>query len=372
MCQKILSNLASVLEYNNYKSEDVFMSAPVFAIQTGTAEKKMTVSFKLLLSLYAIIPLCLLIQFVDTFFLQNYLKVNLPSSPTHFLLFQILFGTPHIIASTFLLVGSVEYLKYYRRNIIGLTLLLAIMFGVGSLFIPYKVFYIFVAAWTVYHVLKQQHGIVRGLCRLPTMAYYVLLSLSVVAGLCVYVGIFLKNSLEAEQAQYIQQLSGLLCACLVLITFYYQKFVKTTFGKFFLWSNVLLVVVSFYFYVQQYYFLAILVPRLVHDATAYVVYVTHDFNKHHIQPQNILYRWAGKLKINIFLVLPVTSFALAFVLQAYGDLIVSSLTEIFFGIEIRKVITVGLLGYLALMHYYTEAITWKVGSPYRRYIGFSE
>jgi hypothetical protein len=44
--------------------------------------------------------------------------------------------------------------------------------------------------------------------------------------------------------------------------------------------------VGFYFYSQQYYFLAILVPRLVHDATAYVFYVTHDYNKHHSHPGN--------------------------------------------------------------------------------------
>ena len=72
------------------------------------------------------------------------------------------------------------------------------------------------------------------------------------------------------------------------------------------------------------------------------------------------------------MVLPLSSFALAFVLQAYGDLWVSLITQLFFGVEIHKVITVGLLGYFALLHYYTEAITWKLGSPYRNYIGFSD
>jgi len=40
--------------------------------------------------------------------------------------------------------------------------------------------------------------------------------------------------------------------------------------------------------------------------------------------------------------------------------------------EINKAITLGVLGYLALMHYYTEAFTWKQGSPYRRFIAFSK
>jgi hypothetical protein len=41
-------------------------------------------------------------------------------------------------------------------------------------------------------------------------------------------------------------------------------------------------------------------------------------------------------------------------------------------VEIHKAITLGLLGYFALMHYYTEAFTWKQESPYRRFIAFSK
>jgi hypothetical protein len=133
----------------------------------------------------------------------------------------------------------------------------------------------------------------------------------------------------------------------------------------------LLILSSFYLYAQQYYFLAILVPRLVHDVTAYIFYVTHDYNKHHQQPRNALYRLSKACQLPIVVVLPALSFALAFVLQAYGDFWVSQLTEFFFGVEIRKVITIGLIGYLGLMHYYTESFTWKQDSPYRQFIGFS-
>ncbi len=348
------------------------MSAQIMTAQDLTDERKLTVSFKLLLGLYAIIPLCLALQLSDNWFWHGFLREHLPSKPTHFLLFQILFGTPHILASTIVLVSNTDYLRFYQRNLIGVTAAIALIFGIGSLFIPYQVFYVLVAGWTVYHVLKQQHGVARGVCRLPSWAFKLLLSLSVAAGLFVYIGIFLKNSLDVEQTQWLKQLAGLLCAGLVLSAFYCQRYVTSAFGRWFLWSNIFLVLSSFYLYVQQYYFLAILVPRLVHDATAYIFYVTHDYNKHHNHPQNFLYRYAARCNVHIFMVLPVCSFALAFVLQAYGDNLVSALTEFFFGVEIRKAITLGLLGYLALMHYYTEAITWKGESPYRRFIAFSK
>ena len=160
--------------------------------------------------------------------------------------------------------------------------------------------------------------------------------------------------------------------CLVCSALLCQRYVPSTFGKWFLWANVLLVVSSFYFYNQQYYFLAILVPRLVHDVTAYIFYVTHDVNKHQRQPQNAIYRCATYYRLPIIAVLSVLSFSLAFVLQAYGDNTVSLITRYLFDVEIDKAATLGLLGYLALMHYYTEAFTWKQDSPYRQFIAFSK
>jgi hypothetical protein len=252
-----------------------------------------------------------------------------------------------------------------------MTIALAAFFGIGSLFIPYKAFYILVATWTVLHVLKQQHGVARGVCRLPAWAYHLLLGLSVTAGIFIYIGIFLKNSLDVQQTEWLQHLIAGLCVGLIGSALLCQRYVKTAFGKGFLWANVLLILSSFYLYAQQYYFLAILVPRLVHDVTAYIFYVTHDYNKHHQQSQNALYRLSKTCQLPIVVVLPALSFALAFVLQAYGDFWVGQLTEFFFGVEIRKVITIGLIGYLGLMHYYTESFTWKQDSPYRQFIGFS-
>jgi hypothetical protein len=335
-------------------------------------ELKLSISFKWLLALYAIIPLCLALQLIDESFWQGYLQSHLPSSPNHFIVFQILFGTPHIIASTLLLTSNSDYLKNYSRKLMLMTLAIAIVFGLGSLFIPYKVFYVLVAAWTVYHVIKQQHGVARSVCRLPNWAFYVLLWLSVIAGLIIYVGIFLKNSLDVQQTFWIKQSAGLLCISLILFGIYCQRYVSSLFGRCFLWANIFLVLSSFYLYLQQYYFLAILVPRLVHDATAYTFYVTHDYNRHHSKPHNFMYRIARLFHIPLLIVLPLCSFALAFALQAYGDDFISRLSDFFFGVSIHKVITLGLLGYLALMHYYTEAFTWKNDSPYRRYIAFSK
>ncbi len=332
----------------------------------------MAVSFRLLLGLYLIMPFCLLLYGLDVGIFGHYLYDNLPLKPTHFLLFQILFGTPHILASTVLLTTNTEYFQFYKRPLALATLAIAVIFGIGSLFISYYVFYVTVAGWTVFHVLKQQHGVVRGICKLPNWAFNSLLWLSVAAGLLIYIGIFLHNRLEIETLEQLKNAAGFLTTILVLLGLYCQRYVPTNFAKAFFWANIFLVVCSFYLFTQEYYFFAILIPRLVHDATAYIFYVTHDFNKHSIEPKNALYRFAKKYSISIFILLPVLTFALAFLLQAYGDATIAWLTREIFGVEIRKAITLGLLGYFALMHYFSEAITWKNGSPYREFISFSK
>jgi hypothetical protein len=340
--------------------------------QNQTSDIKLAVSFRVLLGLYGIVPICLILQLGDTLFFNNRLLENLPSSPAHFLLFQILFGTPHILASSILLSSNRDYLQFYKSKFIVMTLIIIAVFGVGSLFIPYLALYIITACWTVYHVLKQQIGVGRGVYRLPNSLFYWLLWLSVGAGVFIYMGMFLKDTVNAQQAEWIKYMAASLSLGLVLITGFCQRHVDNGLGKTFLWANTLLIVTSFYFYVQQYYFLAILMPRLVHDATAYIFYVTHDYNKHYQQPQNWLYQLAKCWSIPIFLVLPLLSALLTFVLQLYGDDLISFITQVFFGVAVYKAITLGLIGYLSLMHYYSEAFVWKQGSPLRQFIAFKK
>ncbi len=348
------------------------MSASTVSIHDSLCEKKLAVSFRLLLGLYGIIPVCLILQTFDGWFWQDYLRQNLPSSPYHFVLFQILFGTPHIIASNIVLVTNRDYLKHYQRHIIGMTLAIALAYFIGKMVFPYRVLYVSVAAWTVYHVLKQQYGVAKGLCQLPDWTFKLLLYVSVLTGLGIYLGIFLRNSLEPEQMLWLKNSAIIGCILLGMAGLYCHRLVTSQFGKWFYWANIFLVISSFYLFYQQYYFMAILVPRFVHDATAYIFYVTHDYNKHSKQPQGFIYRYALRRNLHIFLVLPTISFFLAFGLQAYGDDVVNMMSRYLLGTEYYKVITLGFLGYLGLMHYYMEGITWQKDSPYRKYINFTK
>ncbi|MGY6276401.1 hypothetical protein [Methylomonas sp. MgM2] len=347
------------------------MSVPDISVPYRASPLKLSVSFRFLLSLYAIVPFCVLISWLDRFGFDHALRDMLPSSPSHFLLFNILFGTPHIIASNLLLFGHADYVSAFRNKLIGMTLFIIVFFGIGSLFIPYRFLYVISASWTVYHVLKQQHGIAKAVCRLPAWAFYAQLWLSVGAGIFIYMGIFLKNSLEPAQAQFVLQIASVLTAGLVFSTLFCQKYVPSRFGVYFLWANTCLVLASWYVYIEQYYFLAILMPRLVHDITAYSFYICHDVNRHGKAPETGLFRLAGRCHVPIAVVLPLLSFLLTYLFQVYGDDLVNLILQTLFSTQVYKAVTLGLIGYLALMHYYTEAFIWAGGSPLRRYIRFS-
>jgi len=58
------------------------------------------------------------------------------------------------------------------------------------------------------------------------------------------------------------------------------------------------------------------------------------------------------------------------VLQVHGDAVINWITLTLFDVKLYKAATLGIIGYLALMHYYTESFIWSAGSPLRRYIRF--
>src|SRR6478672_8894664 len=111
------------------------IAPPAIAPPRPTA--RVTISARFLLGIYAIVPLCLVAMVLDKLFGNgNLFRNDLPSSPESYFFFQIIFGTPHIIASAVILVANGEYMRTYWGRLLAFSLFLLVFFGVGSLFIP--------------------------------------------------------------------------------------------------------------------------------------------------------------------------------------------------------------------------------------------
>lgn len=131
-----------------------------------------------------------------------------------------------------------------------MTVVIAVAYILGNMLLLYRLLYAVVATWTVCHVLKQQYGIARGMCQLSESVFKLSLTLSVAAGVAIYISIFLRNSLTEDQIVWIKLVAALGCLLLVVAAFVYQHLVTTSFGLWFYWSNVFLVLASFYLFLQ--------------------------------------------------------------------------------------------------------------------------
>lgn len=292
----------------------------------------------------------------------------LPSNPQRYFIFQLLFGTPHIIASSVILFTNGEYRRAYRTRLALLTLLIVLFFGVGSLFIPGGFFLALAGALTVLHVLKQQVGIGKGLCRLKGRLYDTWGWALIALGSLLYYPLYSGQQFSPRGADLLRGSLWALSALAVALALACHPRVKTTKGRLYLWANTLMVIQSVVFYARGYPFLAILGPRLVHDVTAFAFYVAHDVNRHGDEPQNLLYRMTGKLGLGIFWVCPAVAVLLTYLVTRFADSAARLLIVPALGHDIPYGAGVLVAGYLALLHYYTEAFTWRQGSPYRRHV----
>ncbi len=332
---------------------------------------RVTISARFLLAIYAALPLCVLAVLLDQLFWGGYLSRALPRNPNKYLAFQLLFGTPHIIASSVILATNRDYFRAYRVRLALLTLLILAFFGAGSLFIPLGVFLAVVGVATVLHVLRQQIGLGKGLCRLRGRLYDAWGWTLVVLGSVIYYPLYSDQELSPGAAGLISGMVWALAALAVALTLACHPRVAAGTGRLYLWANALMVLQSALLYAWGYPFLAILGPRLVHDLTAFTFYVTHDVNRHGAEPQNLLYRLAGKLGLGVFWVSPVVAVLLTYLIVRFADPLTQLVAEPVLGYSPPRAAGFLVAGYLGLLHYYTEAFTWREGSPYRRHVALT-
>jgi hypothetical protein len=347
------------------------LNLPVPRADDARATVRVKISARFLLGIYAILPLCLLAFGYDLLFGGGTLFNALPTSPESFFYFQLLFGTPHIIASSIILATNVQYVRAFWIRLVLFTIFLVLFFGVGSLFIDYEVFLAVVGAATVLHVIKQQVGVGKGLCRGSGRVYDVWGWTLVVFGSILYYAVYTSTTFSPETAAWIHGVLGALAALAFVLTLICHVNIATRMGRLYLWANAVMVLQSGLFYWQGYAFLAILGPRLVHDITAFTFYIAHDVNRHGKEPQNLLYRLASKLGLGIFWVGPVVAVLLTLLIDKYGNLLGELVVTPLFGYSVPYGASFLIVGYLAMLHYYTEAFTWRQGSPYRQHLALT-
>lgn len=312
---------------------------------------------KVLLAIYSAMPLSLVFIVADKAFLSGSVGESLPLDPRAFVWFILIFMVPHIFASFFSFADS-EYFNFYKSKLlrgaqIAVVLGLFIPALLGATVIPIVIF----ATYTMVHVFMQQSGISKSLMRNVASGHYYWQHMGIAIATTLYIYLLVP----AEELRDVFENSALVKLLVVIAIIAYTilasqiaKESKTRLGKvYFLGSHVIPILGIFYIAIG-YPILALIVPRVIHDLTAYTYYITHDSNRFKQKQTNIIYKTTSRLKLPIFVANPLISIALAFaIVQLNSSALLAVLTCVFF------------------LHYYTESFIWKSDTMHRMQIGYT-
>lgn len=331
----------------------------------NTLEKPLQVlDCRWLLALYAVIPVSLALVLVDTLLFDGRaVRQHIPIDPMHWPFWTVIFGLPHIVAS-FLTMADTEYLSHYRRSLslplIGFAVLTSLLvFGPQPL--GQQSLFVFLAFYTIYHVLAQQLGLTLMMMGVPPSGVFKLWKwLSILCGFVIYITVYTAGSLGHEvfagvsAFEFLMILAGLMCAAVVVLAVHLTRAARNRIGVWYLWGNVAMLTSVLLIHEIGYTLFVILIPRVIHDVTAFMIYITHDTNRNRAAPVNLMYRLTHFSRLPPIVVLPAASIGIAYVLTSLQDY--------------RLAVVFALT--ITFVHYYFEGFIWRGGNPHRQHIDF--
>jgi hypothetical protein len=317
-----------------------------------------TISTKALLSLYAILPIVWLLMLVD--YLTNHsLMFALPNRPEFWWIWIYIFGMPHVFAS-YLLLADNEYLDTYKDKLIkGAIVLLAlpplIMMTAGYAWL----FFIF-TAMIIYHTISQQYGLSLVMAKIrPDRTHKAITIIGSSIGVLLYTLIYADQSVASLITPYSNWIDVIVlsfAALLTGLTMLQIKKSQTVIGKWYILSTLLMVLTMiglFYYGLQV---LAVIVGRIIHEFSAWIIYSAHDKARNEKIIHNLIYAKLQWLRIDTYYM----GILLAFV-AGVSVTYVSQENQDFLALLIVS---------FSLYHYWLEGVIWKGKSLPKQHLRF--
>lgn len=325
------------------------------------------ISLRSLLWIYLAIPLIAMAIFVDGTLADQWLRRNLTTVPANYVVLALIFGTPHIVASNLVLITNRDYRKHYRREIVTISAALLVVSILLGFTLPREALIAIISAWTVTHVVKQQIGIGNSASRLSGPLFKIWTWSGIAVGTLFYNAIFQRRFLADWLIEF-RWAIGTLSFFVVLLGLGLYRQAPSQLGRLWLSVNTATMSLAGIFYLLDYPFFAILLPRLVHDATAFLIYLNHDSNRIGSGRGSWIYKPFGASPRLAVVALPIAAVGLTAIMQHGADDAVNGALQAVADFQIAEPISLGFIGYLSFMHYAFESFTWKGDSPYRQYV----
>ena len=313
-----------------------------------------------LFAVYAVVPLMAAMILIDAGLCDFYLRDHvLPSMPEQWSFWTVLFGLPHVIAGT-LTSADRQYLRHYRRQFALPVLVYAVLAlgGVAGPVVLQTAIPVLLGFYTIYHLLMQQIGLTfTFLDGTPRWSMQCWKWLILTIGLTIYGAVFLAANLpqmtvggwavQAACLRIVVPMMVLLCGVGTLL----QTYARAPIGRAYVFGNVGMIGVTLLAFVGGYTLVIILVPRVIHDLTAFLIYDNHDRNRNAERPHNFLYRCPGIRSIPTPVRLPLISILLAWLIDSAS-----------------YPLAIGIAFWLTFLHYHMEAVIWRRPQRHRDYL----
>lgn len=305
-----------------------------------------------------IIPICLLFVACDHYLWKNTFKHTLPSTPEAYPLFTVFFVLPHIVSSTFSFL-DLEYLRHYSSRLFVPLLLIVLGVIYGKDYIGPVGYEIVYGIWTIVHVIGQQFGIALLGIQLKSNVYMLWRWTGIVISIVLYFAMYFPVFEGYHIEHYISHYGASVLLLFASLSFGLQQQVLSVrrpsppYAAWYIWLNTLMVVACWLMLRWQYRFLVYLIPRIIHDSCAFMVYINHDYNRNLVNTPNLLYSPWKSMGIPQMVLNPLLAIAISYGISHWA---------LYYSAG-HQVITI-----LSFLHYYTDSFTWQRDSPHRRYM----
>ena len=322
----------------------------------GDSSRVQTLPRKALLYPAMIIPITLVGLISDQIFFGGYLRTTLPRNPEELAFFSFFFVYPHIVAS--LCVASNRHIRaglghvLVRASVAVMLLAVAVALALGdsALFIVYGLM-------TIYHVFAQQFSLARLFLARTNYHFKICFTVGMILSVGCYALVYSpKLALHAYFIPFIA-IAVTLLVCSLPSFLALMRLARGWDGRWYLMTCLLTLISSWVCVVSDYPFGAILIPRVIHDLTAFLFYLSYEINS----PDQTLAQKALGLILergSIVRAVPLLSVSLA---------VASGVT--FFEQERMGMYFVVAVGFL---HYTVEHFLWRSESPARQYVKITE
>jgi hypothetical protein len=271
------------------------------------------------------------------------------------------FGLPHILSS-FQTMCDAEYLAAYRKQALFILCLFFLPFALYKMGVPASIILTVFLVLTVHHVIAQQYGIALSVARLrPSPASAICKWCTVLLGTVAYFQCYSAADLRGSEhyGMLITLADALMMPLLMAIavagTLLVWQARAQRMGAVLLALTILLFIFALMLiFKTQHMLVGLMLARILHDVSGFVVYIGHDTARNRIERKNLLYR--------VFPFLPVWFLNLSFALA-----IAAGLTWLSSGMAFIGWLVIGI----STAHYYMESFIWRGGTPHRQHFRLS-